>query len=332
MESSESAKSGLAATVLETIAPPDVIAIRANIYPDGVVTREEAERLFRIDGAARGVCRDWRDFFVEAITDYIVHQEKPAGYISEENAEWLIRSISYDGIVESMTEIELLVTALEKATRSPPSLVAFALKQVAATVIDGRGPLSRSGDRIPGVIEKDEVELLRRILFAFGGDANVAITRAEAEMLMFLNEFSVEEMNDPSWNELYVKAMTNFVLCSSGYQAPAREEALKREEFLDRAGMDIGGFLARMVSGGASAIVEAYRPDDSEAIWAARNRHVQAMAEKAAAVDAGEAAWLAERLGRGGLLRDNERAMLSVIRDTATSVHPALQPLIDKVA
>ena len=37
-------------------------------------------------------------------------------------------------------------------------------------------------------IAKAEVDLLRRILYAYGGDGNIAITRAEAEVLFRINE------------------------------------------------------------------------------------------------------------------------------------------------
>ncbi|TIX74634.1 MAG: hypothetical protein E5V27_33095, partial [Mesorhizobium sp.] len=101
-------------------------------------------------------------FFVEAVTDFIVHQEKPAGYISQDNADWLVRAISRDGMVDSRTELELLVHVLEKAKSSPNGLCVYALAQVANAVLDGKGPLMHDGKLVPGLIAKAEVELLRR--------------------------------------------------------------------------------------------------------------------------------------------------------------------------
>ena len=94
-------------------------------------------------------CAEWPGFFVEAVTDYIVHQEKPQGYVSEDNAEWLIRAISRDGVVDTAVEMELLVTVLEKAKSSPERLSAYALEQVALAVIDGNGPLAGSRTAAP---------------------------------------------------------------------------------------------------------------------------------------------------------------------------------------
>ena len=103
-------------------------------------------------------------------------------------------------------------------------------------MIDGKGPLMLGGDLVPGLIAKAEVDLLRRILYAYGGDGNIAITRAEAEMLFKINERTAAASNDPSWNDLFVKAIANFVMCSAGYEAPTREEALRRDSFFEQGG------------------------------------------------------------------------------------------------
>src|SRR6185369_9505551 len=59
---------------------------------------------------------------------------------------------------------------------------------------------------------------------------NIAITRAEADALFRINDGTCEEMNHPSWNELFVKAIANFVLAASGYEVPARAQAVRGGE------------------------------------------------------------------------------------------------------
>ena len=315
------------------ITAEDVIMLRREVFGDGVVTRGEAGALFALDSTARDKCAEWPAFFVEAATDYIVHQEKPAGYISQENADWLIRTISRDGMVDSLTELELLVHVLEEAKSSPSKLAAYALEQVAHAVIDGKGPLIFGGSLVPGLIAKAEVDLLRRILHAHGGDGNVAITRAEADVLFRINERTTAANNDPSWNDLFVKAIANFVLCSAGYEAPTREVALRRDSFFEQSDPEIGSFFGRMVSGGLAGIMEAYRsPGDIEAEWESKNRAAAALARRAETIDAGEAKWLAEHIGGNRPLRENERALLTLIKHASPEIHPALKPLINKVA
>ena len=316
------------------ITAEDVTMLRREVFADGVVTRGEAEALFALDQTAREKCAEWAPFFVEAVTDYIVHQEKPEGYISEQNADWLVRTISRDGMVDSRTELELLVHVLEEAKSSPSQLSAYALEQVAHAVIDGKGPLMLGGALVPGLVARAEVDLLRRILYAYGGDGNIAITKAEAEILFRINDRTAAAENDPSWNELFVRAIANHVMCSAGYEPPTRETALRHETFLDHAEPEIGGFFSRMASGGFAAILAAYHsPGDIEAEWEAKNRAAEALARRAETIDAGEAKWLAERVGGGERpLRENERALLTLIKHASPEIHPALKGLMDKVA
>jgi hypothetical protein len=317
----------------KSITPLDVLELRQLVFRDGVVAAQEAEALFRVDEACTERCAEWAEFFVEAITDYIVHQEKPAGYVSAKNADWLIGAISHDGKVDTMTELEILVRVLEKAKFSTERLVAFTLSQVKHAVVEGQGPLLQGGQLVPGVIEKAEVDLLRRVLYAFGGDGNIAITRSEAEVLFEINDCVASARNDASWNDLFVKAIANFVMCASGYQAPTREEALRQENFLDRADADIGGFMARMASTGGREMLAAYRLSvDIDADWEARNQWDGVCRRRAERVDNVEARWLAERIGKDGRLQENELALVKFIKETSPSIHPELRPLFEKVA
>jgi hypothetical protein len=241
--------------------------------------------------------------------------------------------ISRDGMVDSRTELELLVHVLEEARSSPGRLCVYALEQVAHAVIDGNGPLMLGGAMVPGLIAKAEVELLRRILHAHGGDGNIAITRAEAEVLFRINERTAQGHNDPSWSDLFVKAIANFVMCSAGYEAPTRDVALRRDVFLEQANPEIGGFFSRMISGGIAGIMEAYRsPGDIGAEWEAKNRAAEALARRAEIIDADEASWLTGHIGADRPLYENERALLTLIKQASPEIHPALRPLLDKVA
>jgi hypothetical protein len=227
----------------------------------------------------------------------------------------------------------LLVHVLEEAKSSPSRLCVYALEQVAHAVVDGKGALMLGGALVPGLIARAEVELLRRILHAHGGDGNIAITQAEAEVLFRINERTAQANNDPSWNDLFVKAIANFVMCSAGYEAPTREVALRQETFLDHADPEIGGFFSRMISGGLAGIIEAYRsPDDIETEWEAKNRATEALARRAETIDAGEAKWLVGHMGVNRPLYENERALLTLIKHASPEIHPALKPLLDKVA
>jgi hypothetical protein len=314
------------------VTAEDVRALRQVIYNDGAAEAGEVERLFAIDEAASDSDPAWCELFVEAVTDYVVEQVEPHGYVSEENAEWLIGRVSRDGVVKTVTELELLVKVLDRSKSSPQRLVVLALNQVKKAVVDGEGPLALGRALESGRVSRDEAELMRRILYAFGGDGNIAITRAEAEILFDINDATAHAANDPAWSELFVKAIANFMMAASGYTGPSREEALRREEWLDQPSGGIADFLGKMAAGGLRGVLAAYREPSTEAGFAQRNKHSETAMASAEVVTADEAEWLARRMGRDGRLHDNEKALLRFIRDEAPSVHPSLQSLIAKAA
>jgi hypothetical protein len=314
------------------ITAGDVTKLRRAIYHDGAAEAGEVEKLFKIDETATERDPAWPPLFIEAVVDYLVEQVEPHGYVSEANADWLIDRSGRDGVVKTATELELLVKVLERAKSSPERPVGFALHQVKEAVVDGKGPLVSGHHLTPGHIGRPEVELVRRILYAFGGDGKVAITHAEAEALFDINDHTVEAENDPAWTDLFVKAIANFMMAASGYAVPTRQQALHREEWLDSSSGGVGDFFSRMAAGGLRGIIAAYKRPGTEEVWAERNAEKRAAIASAEVVTAGEAEWLAQRIGRDGVLHDNEKALLRFIHDEAPSVHPSLKSLIAKAA
>ena len=309
----------------------DVFDLRQSIFADGVVCKDEAVALFALNTNCADKCREWDEFFVEALTDFIVDHVEPSGYVSEKQAGWLISAVSRGQTVASRAELELLVRVLEKAQRSPEALSAFVLEQVAEAVLEGAGPLWHDG-RKPRVITARDVVFLRRVLYAFGGDAAVGISRAEAEVLFRLNDQSIEAENDPSWSDLYVKAIANYMMAVSHYSVPAREEALRRDEWLENHASD-RSFFSRMIADGLSGILRAYIDTSSlEESFGERNREREVARADAERVDAQEARWLVNRINRDGYIRSNEKALLSFLKKESTAIHPDLQPLLDMVA
>ncbi len=138
-------------------------------------------------------------------------------------------------------------------------------------------------------------------------------------------------MNDPSWTDLYVKAIANFVLSASGGAVPARDEALRSDRFLETADPDIAGFFRRMIAGTVGGVFDVFQQHAERSGHAAkRSRSGLAAGARPAAGD--EARWLADRIGRDRLLHDNERALLTFLKREAHAIHPDLRPLVDKVA
>ena len=122
------------------ITPADILSLRRICWPDGRIDPAEAEAIFDLNEGLRSADPEWVDFFVEAMSDYVVRQAAPAGYVDDAKADWLIARIDGDGRVDSLCELELLVKILEAATNAPDSLKAYALAQIEAAVLTGAGP------------------------------------------------------------------------------------------------------------------------------------------------------------------------------------------------
>ena len=313
------------------VSEEDVITLRRYIYGDMLVSLEEGAALIRLNASANSLPETWYALFPEAMADILVNQIRPSGYVSQDNATWLIRQVTADGHVCSRTELDAVLHILERSREAPATLEQFALRTVAESVISGTGATRSGAELTPGVISDGEVELLRRVLYAGAGCGGIAISRAEAEILFDLNDATVEAENAPAWSELFTKAVANHLMALSGFTPPPRDVALAREDWLEQpGGFDggIGGFFKKMVSGGVSGVRDAYREQPDP--FAERGKAMAAEIAVNEVVTGDEAAWLVDRIGRDGHLHENEKALLRFLREESPDIHPSLQPLMDR--
>lgn len=320
------------------IDPDDVLNYRREIFDDMVVTRVEAEGVFALNDAVEETCREWDQFFIEVMTDYCVNQANPAGYMSENKADWLIEQISADDHVQSDSELELLIRIIERSSSVPQSLAAFALRQVAYAVLEGNGKLVNDETLKPGVIGEPEARMIRRIMYGVGADGKIAISRAEVEVLFDLNDKTIEVENHPEWNDVFVKSVAAYLMMACTGKAMPREEVLRREAWLEDTDVDVAGMLSRTLTSFSdlmkgSVWKEAFQSDHDamEEAWAERNDASQSEHCQAEAVDGDEARWLVDRIGRDGVMHENERALVEYLKEESPYVDPALESLFEKM-
>ncbi|MBU1210988.1 MAG: hypothetical protein KJ587_06915 [Alphaproteobacteria bacterium] len=312
-----------------SIREADAAELRRAVYKDGGISLEEAERLIELNADCPVQAADWSDLFREALTDFVVNQSEPEGYVTQQNADWLISRLAPDGLVRSRKELDLVVHIIDHARWSPEILVAFALAQVSHAVRTGEGPL-RNGHET-ATIDDDEVELVRRIIYAFGGDGNIAVTRAEAEMLCDINDSLDPEQVNPLWTELYVKAMANCLLANSGYSVPSREEALRSEAWLDAAAdlspVDITRSITRL---SLDDVIGGYRKQSLEECTLTRLDREYRELVTGESLDANEADWLADRLARDGQLSPAETALIAYLKEADAEIDPRLDEIVER--
>jgi hypothetical protein len=315
-----------------SIKDADVLKLRRSYYEDGSISAEEAETILALNDACPIQDPAWADCFIETLTDYIVDQAEPQGYLTAENADWLIRRLAKDGQIGSKTELDLLLNVLDKARWVPQSLVRFALDQVRDAIVDNAGPL-RAGKAhgTPSVGEAD-VDLLRRVLYSFGGDGNIAVTQAEAEVLFEIDAATAAADNHPSWSDLFVKAIANCVLGACGYAAPPRAVALARDAWLERRGeLSIDEVLAGM-SGGRKNLFGGYRQQSGEEQAIARLTQQKIEIITRESITPAEVGWLVEQIGRDGTLTANERSLLMFLKAESPTLDPRLGDILQRAA
>lgn len=294
------------------ISAEEILALRGAGWADGRMDPEEAESLFLANDALRNPGPDWCDFFVEALGEFVVNTVEPRGYVDQVMGDELVSRIDRDGRVKTMAELELLVRVLEKSLSVPDSLKAYALRQIEDIVLSGDGP-TRAGALDPKGINEVECRLLRRMIFAAGGDRPAAASRAEAEMLFRLKDATLYEVNAPEWDRLFVQGVGSYLLGFGGREPLSRERAADLEAFMNRPGAGIGGFLRRMLgsdvdaetSKGFSSLlsITPQLPDDADD------------AEEAARLTEGEELWLLDHIDADEELDPLEKALLQFIAE-----------------
>lgn len=311
----------------------DVFALRRYFYQNGLISTDEAEALLTIHAGTAAKEPTWAPFYVEALVDFVVVQMEPQGYVTAANAEWLLKKISRDGVANSRADLDLAVAVLERARWSPVSLSRFALDQVRLAVVEGGGPLRASSSVGAGKITDSEIDLLRRILYAFGGDGHIAVTRDEAEVLFNIDDALADREPNPAWTDLFVKAVANVVMATSGYAVPAREEALRRETSLyDPAQKtSVLAFLLSMVRSNLQAVRDAYHEQSSEERAIARLEHQRLEIITNEQITQAEASWLAERIERDGRLSASELALVAYLNQESTRIHPSLREAVERL-
>lgn len=291
------------------ITPEDVLAVRRAVWPDGVVARGEAEAIFDLHRRARRPGAEWGDFLIEAIADHVLNGSEPQGYVDEATAAWLTGRIGRDGGTIGPVELELVVRILEKALGAPAALKAWALAEVERCVLHGEGATRRDGDVRPGVVDEAEVTLMRRIVFAGGGDGALVVSQDEAEMLWRIKDATLGAANAPGWKKLFVQAVGNHLMAWSSYRPLERDEAARLEAFMNDRRSNVLGFLARLGRPDFEGAKRVFRPEGESA-----GQH-EAAVDSARAVSPVEKAWLKAGVERDGQRDECEEALLRFLEE-----------------
>ena len=274
-------------------------------YQDGIVSRGEAEALFRINDVLKATDPEWASRFQEALKDYLLTREPPEGWVTDEEAEWLLSQVQMDGDKPGLDEIDLLLAVLRQAKGAPESLAHYTLEAISARII------------ADGVANMNMVERMRYALYAGAGDGGLWVTAHEAAVLFKTNDAIAEARNATTWNDLFARAVGNHLMARAHPAPQTVQEALSRETWLNDTSSNAGGFFARMGASFASGNWFETVTYSGKKAADARMAAADAASRDAERVTDEEQTWLKRRLGWDKKISPAETALIEFLKQEA---------------
>lgn len=287
----------------------EALGLRASAWADGRMDEQEVGALFDLNDHLKHRSSEWVDFFVEAVSGYLVDNGIPKGYVRADDAEAVIERIDADGRVDSMAELLLLERIFNKATVVPDTLKAYALSQIEQAVLTGEGATRDGAALAAGGINAEECRLLRAFVFASGGDRPAAVSKAEAELLFRIKAASMGQDNAPEWKQLFVQGVGNYL---QGFACPeplSQERAAELEAFMNDTSVNIGRFFARMAASNPVNALREVMPEDGDYL------EFDEQAATDAQLTSAEKAFLDQMIGADGEVDELEKALLAFIAE-----------------
>lgn len=274
-------------------------------YKDGIVSRGEAEALFRLNDVLKSTDPQWSSRFQEALKDYLLTREPPEGWVTDEEADWLLAQVQTDGDQPSLDEIDLLLAVLRHADGAPEKLAKYTLKAISSRII------------ADGVANLNMVERMRFAIYAGAGDGGLWVTQYEAAILFKTNDAVANARNASTWNDLFARAVGNHLMARAHPQPKSIEDALSREAWIEEDTSSTGGFFARM--GGSFSSGNWFESITHNGRKAAQARQIAAEAadREAEGVTEQENSWLLKRLGWDGEISPAEASLIEFLKKEA---------------
>lgn len=106
----------------------DVLALRHSLLGSRRPSHHDATSIAGLAAQNFPACEQWREFFIETISDYLIDRAAPRGDLTEENAAWLIARFE-DGLDETLA-FELAAEVVQRAANCPSSLMRYVLERL----------------------------------------------------------------------------------------------------------------------------------------------------------------------------------------------------------
>ncbi len=283
----------------------EALDIINHVYKDGRVDSDEADALFEINETLAGANPAWDARFTEAVKDFILGpNDGPKHYVTDAEANWLISSIERDGRICPESELELLLDILREAEGAPDVLGQFTM----------RIACDRIADR--GKAVSEDVERVRRALYAASSEGGTWVSQLEAEALFRANDAVGYCANDKGWSDLFARAIANHLMARAHPNPVGELQALAREAWLAETDVPVKSTFSNLVNGLSSGWFETVAHNEGKA-EAARVAMSEAANRAAEQLDEPEVNWLLRRIRKDTTVSPAERALVEFLKDEA---------------
>jgi hypothetical protein len=135
---------------------------------------------------------------------------------------------------------------------------------VRSAVLAGRRPASTTRLFLNRNIDAETAAVLRRIVLGCAGQSARPVSREEAEALFDLHDVTASAANDADFEDLFYKAIAQYLIAETGDVVPARREALARDSGFPAAPVPCSPLGPDQTAWLASQIMRDGRPTPAE--------------------------------------------------------------------
>jgi len=284
------------------LSESDAHRFATEMYGDGIESLADADGLFTINFQLAGSSPAWDRLFIAAIKDFLLVQSDPRNWVTEDETDWLIEKISRGPTGPVASEVDLLLQVIRYAEGVPERLGYFALQTACERIT------------FLGKAVAEDVERVRRALIVPAGESSSWITASEADLLLQTNDLIAHSLNDPSWNDLFARAIANRLMARAHPDPASESELLSREHWIGDMRPEPGTFLEDV----RSAFTEdgwfhQISNDEAKAQAARQIARDSALRESDISIE-DEATWFLTRLGADKSVSLAERALIDFLK------------------
>lgn len=110
----------------------EVSLLKEELYSNGVIDQKRAKVLFEINNAVTGNANspEWGDFFIRAVTDFVLQNEDSPGVVDDENATSLLERVFHEDHVEVNDMERDLLSNIQKQATSVSSILTEKISEI----------------------------------------------------------------------------------------------------------------------------------------------------------------------------------------------------------